>query len=557
MTKIYERDHYDFAVEKLYNIKIENGDLLGALSLINKMEATFGADRQTLIAYANIYYKMGLYEESANYWFKYLSICKEKQRAMGYNGLGACFYKLDDKSLAGYYFNEQLKTKDKTIYEYNNVGAEFFDELYDKKSDYYIAYPYEIADFTKVINNSADLIKVKEFQKAFEVLSVIPKESKFYCDALIQKSLCSFFMDDVQRALMYIDEAIELNPNDLIAICNAISLYCDSGNKEKVNELVKKLSSNSLSKEFDNLYKVFMVYCEVGEHALAEKVAEEFLKKEPYNVNVLFLYGIVLYNLRKFDKSEQVLSKCYRISKNYVHKYYYGLASKQTKLKNKTRTKLTYSFDLLSDGKKQLISKITTYMLDPKGDIDEDVLNDFISYALNTHSYSLQSSLVSLLFKIDNEFSFNKLKELLINSNCFDKIKSGIIGYFTSKGLSGDFALVFYNMFKFVTIYKADLYNANNTVFNDAYAFTMGKLCPVEEDLLPIKTTAEEMYNLAKENGFLNEILDAKALSAVIFEFSKIKPIINRRVLNKFFDANIRKTKQIRDLYINIGYFKK
>ncbi len=557
MTKIYEKENYGLAVGKLYNKKIESNDLLGALSLVDKTESLYGANSQTYAMRATIYYDMGLYEESANNWFKYLSVCKEKQRARGYNGLGACFYNLDDKSLAGYYFNEQLKTKDKTIYEYNGVGAEFFDEIYDKKSEYYIAYPYEIADFTKVINTSADLIKIKDFKGALNVLSVIPKESKYYGDALIQKSLCCFFMDKVEDSLNYIDEALTLNPNDLIALCNAISLNCDAGNKDKVKKLVERLSSNKSSTEFDNLYKVFMVYCEVGEHALAEEVAEKFLKKEPYNLNVLFLYGLVEYNLRKFERAQEVLLKCYRISKNYVHKYYYILASKQVKSKVKTKSKLKYSFDILDVGRKPLLSQVAKYVVDPKKEVDKTLLDDFISYAIQTNSYSLQSSFVTLLFKMDNEFSFNKLKELLIDSKCFDRIKSGIIGYFTSKGLSGDFPLVFYNTFKFITIYKADFYDESNTVFSDAYAFSMGKLCPVEDDLLPIKTTAEEMYNLAKEYGFLNEITDAKSLSAVIFECSKIKPSINRRMLNKFFDANIRKTKQIRDLFVNIGYIKK
>ena len=97
----------------------------------------------------------------------------------------------------------------------------------------------------------------------------------------------------------------------------------------------------------------------------------------------------------------------------------------------------------------------------------------------------------------------------------------------------------------------------NNTVFNNAYAYAMGILCPVEDNLLPFKNAAEEMYNLAKLHGFLSEITDANALAVVIFECSKIKAISSRRVLNKFFNANIRKTKQIRDLYVNIGYIKK
>ena len=124
----------------------------------------------------------------------------------------------------------------------------------------------------------------------------------------------------------------------------------------------------------------------------------------------------------------------------------------------KVLKQLKYSYDILDVGRKPLLSGLAKYVVDPKNEVDKTLFSDFISYALETNSYSLQSSFVTLLFKMDNEYSFNILKELLIDINCFDRIKSGIIGYFASKGLSGDFSMVSYNIFKTVHLYKADLY---------------------------------------------------------------------------------------------------
>ena len=45
MTKVYGKERYDNALNILYNKKLETGDLLGALSLIDKMEDLYGADR--------------------------------------------------------------------------------------------------------------------------------------------------------------------------------------------------------------------------------------------------------------------------------------------------------------------------------------------------------------------------------------------------------------------------------------------------------------------------------------------------------------------------------
>ena len=551
MTKIYKKEKYDIALEKLYLKKLEQNDLDGALGLIDTMQSLHGESKQVYLNYATVYYKMGLYDFAINNWFKFYTLVGEKQRARVYNALGACYYKIDDKPIAGYYFNEQIKTKDKTIYEYNNVGAEFFDEIYDNKSDYYIAYPYEIADFTKEINRSADLIKSGEYQRAIDLLSIIPKQSKFYSDALIQCALCYYFLEQKEKSVSCIEEALNTSPTDLIALCNAISLYCDTGDKIRVDELIKKLTSMPESKSVDNLYKVFMVYCEVSEYELAEKTAEEFLKHEPYNTNVLFLYGITEYNLRKFDKAEKAFLKCHRLTKSYISKHYYHLANKQVNAKRKTKSKLKFTFDLPHEGKSDLLAKMGQIIFDMKGNgYTEKDLDNILSYAFDGRVYSVQSSAVSMLFKIGNEYAIQKLKEILINPVCFDKIKTGIIGYFVSLGLSGDFPIVYYSIIRNLTLYKANIYDETNTIFNEAYAYTCGKVSPMNFDMLSLKESIEKLFNISKEYNLLSEITDVKALSAVIFEYADKPKHLNRKQIAKTFDANIRMYKKIRDLFL-------
>ena len=197
-----------------------------------------------------------------------------------------------------------------------------------------------------------------------------------------------------------------------------------------------------------------------------------------------------------------------------------------------------------------------SFLFDSQTKLDDKFLRDLISYAFDGNSYSVQSAVVSLLFKINDSKSFDALKDVLINPNCLDKIKAGIIGYLASVGISGEFPAVFYDIYRVINIHKTCLYDQDNTVFNEAYAYVLGKISPVEDDLLPVKETAEKMFFFAKDLGFINEITDSKSLAAVIFEFSGLKNILSRRTLNKFFDANIRNTKKIRDLYINAGYTK-
>ncbi len=554
MTKIIKAEYNNATLEKLYNKYLNNGALDSALNILDKVYDLNGESTEIYSSYANIYYKMGLYERAINYWYKYLSVAEDKELAKGYNGLGACHYKIDNKQLAGYYFNEQINTKDKSIYEYNDVGADFFDELYDDKNNYYLAYPFDKADFTKTVNRSSELIKIGEYDKALDVLSIIPKESRFYSDALIQSALCYYFNDDKEKSLLCINEALKNNPTDLIALCNAISLYSDAGDKKSVKKLVEKLTKLPEGKDFDNLYKIFMVYCEVGEYLLAESVAKQILKKEPFNLNVLFLYGITEYNLGKYDVAESVFLRCYLIVKSYVFKHYYKLSSKAKISKSKTRKKLVYTFDLTANDKKEILTKLGQAILDDgASSVSKQTIDDFVSYSYEIHNYNVQSSVVSLLFKLNTEYCHKKLKEVLLNSNYFDRIKVGIIGYLVNCGFNGNLSVVYGNVFKKITLYKASFGEDGIGCFNDAYSLLCAKISCLENDLYTVKITAEKMYNIAKENGFLNDILDVKALSATIYEFANIKPIISRRAYAKFFDANLKSIKKIKDLYLNLG----
>ena len=488
MTKIIKAEYNNATLEKLYNKYLNNGALDSALNILDKVYDLNGESTEIYSSYANIYYKMGLYERAINYWYKFLSVAEDKELAKGYNGLGACYYKIDNKQLAGYYFNEQINTKDKSIYEYNDVGADFFDELYDDKNNYYLAYPFDKADFTKTVNRSSDLIKIGEYDKALDVLSIIPKESRFYSDALIQSALCYYFNDDKEKSLLCINEALKNNPTDLIALCNAISLYSDAGDKKSVKKLVEKLTKLPEGKDFDNLYKIFMVYCEVGEYLLAESVAKQILKKEPFNLNVLFLYGITEYNLGKYDVAESVFLRCCLIVKSYVFKHYYKLSSKAKIAKSKTRKKLVYTFDLSANGKKEILTKLGQAILDDGArSVSKQTIDDFVSYSYEIHNY------------------------------------------------------------------KASFGEDGIGCFNDAYSLLCAKISCLENDLYTVKITAENMYNIAKENGFLSEVKDVKALSATIYEFANIKPIISRRAYAKFFDANLKSIKKIKDLYLNLG----
>ena len=80
MGKIVEiKDGYKSYI-KLADKKAEKGDLSGALRLLFSA-LNLGGAPEVYADIADVYAEMGLYELSNKYWFKYLSVCKGKQKA--------------------------------------------------------------------------------------------------------------------------------------------------------------------------------------------------------------------------------------------------------------------------------------------------------------------------------------------------------------------------------------------------------------------------------------------------------------------------------------------
>ena len=141
MAKIYKIEYTKEVFEKLLNNRMEKGDYEGALSLgyyyIDKFNYHSCFLFETM-AKANFYIEE--YAKAINFYFSYLASCDKEQETVAYNGLGACFYRMDNKDLASFYFNKQLRRKQNRPYAHNDVLTEFFDDVTNVKDKYYQAY---------------------------------------------------------------------------------------------------------------------------------------------------------------------------------------------------------------------------------------------------------------------------------------------------------------------------------------------------------------------------------------------------------------------------------
>lgn len=542
--------------EKNLNILLERrlakNDLEGALSVAYRMQENGVKKSKVFKIIADLYFDMKLYEKSIEFWFKFLNE-EGTQKAVGYNGLGASYYKLGDNDLAGYYFHLQLKVSKTTILKYNEIGAEFFNEITDKSKDFYLAYPYEKADFTKLLNEVTEDIKEGNSDLAIQKLEIIPKNSKYYQDGLIQKAIAYFFKDDKENSLKTISLAVENNPNDLVTLCNAISMYNHAENNEKVNELLSQLLKIDFYSESEDLSKAFMIFCETDSYNKAEEYGYKYLKNNPYDLPVIQLLAITEFNLKKYENAEKLFLKYFRLTKSKIPLFYLNFIENS---KNKKRVqKLNYTFSVPYN----YISGITTELKEyiSKEFLTEEEFLTLIELSetmFETRSYSNQELAFNAIKKLPFNVKLEYYKEYFLSTNLFHTIKNLMIYDIVLNGYSGKINIVFDGIFKQVDILKVQLKGKTASVFLKAYANLYSRLVSVESELTVIRDTCEELnclffFNediLVIENYELLE--DINSLSAVIFEYSKVKEIRSRRDFAKFFNAKLKNIKQIKEI---------
>ena len=525
-----------------FNEKFNKKDYLNALLTVDSLEKSGCLELTAILYRTKVLFQMERYSQAIDEWFKYLTkVSNQKKCAVAYNGLGACYYRLGDDKVAGYYFNRQIMSDKRGIFDYSYVTAEFYEDVLSADKNYYLAYPYDKADFTKKLLDAEDLLKMGDYEGAENELSVIPNTSKYYPSALITLSIAKYFKGDIDGAKKDIELSIKLEPK-AVAICNAISMFTAEKDDERANFYLDMLKTVELSSSED-LYKISMIYCERGEHHTALEYAKKYLKESPYDASTLMLYGMMNYNLESYAEAEESFKKAYQINRGYITKYYLKLSEKRT------YKSLEYTFDLQANDKLQALKKITSLMKASAEDrlIAQGEAYDLAKYAFSSNSYQLQSSVVTLLGELATETAVEIMKKALISVSVYDRIKAGILGFLTADGFDGEQGAVFGNIFRKIKFYKAEFID-KNSVFTEAYAYVFAKFAPVEKDLEPLKTSAESIYQKLKEKGVLNSVLDVRSLSAVIYELSTIAKIKSRREFASFFEANLREIKRIKSL---------
>ena len=75
---------------------------------------------------------------------------------------------MNDEEAASYYFNKQIASGDRNPYDYGEEMYDFFTDVSDAEGEFYLAYPYDKADFKKLLIECDDMFAQGLYEEVLE-----------------------------------------------------------------------------------------------------------------------------------------------------------------------------------------------------------------------------------------------------------------------------------------------------------------------------------------------------------------------------------------------------
>ena len=527
----------------LCDARIARGDFLGALNALKRID---GEDKRLLFKKGDLYYKLTDYAAAAECFAKYLNLAAEKEKPRAYNALGAAFLMLNEKTGATYYFNKQIESGEKIPYDYGDEMYDFFNSAIDYDSDYYVAYPYDRADFRKLLIECDDLFQQERYEEVLEKIEIIPKENvKYYPVALEQRALCEFMLNEDAAAIRHIRAALKLAPTDVTVVCNAASMLNRLNKRKEAEAALSNVNVNELSG--DELFKIISVNCDLKNDGTAASLVKKYLKTEPYDLNALMIAGISNYNLKNYAAAYEYFKTIFQITESYVSGYYLKMCEAATRGKPLVK-EIEFSFDIPPDEKERIISRLKFYAKTEFPKPSKDAMDELFlltKYAFESNDYSAQSRAFAALASQDSDYARDILASKLLSINVYREIKTGILSFLSFGDYAGEVPAFFGFMFRKVNFLKTDFKGENAPVFRNAFSFCFSQIAPFREDVSDVLASAEALLEEARNTVL--DFNDSKALAAVIFENSQKRKGKSLRDLARFFMTTPKDMKRIKE----------
>ena len=483
--------------------KADQNDLLGSLTLLL---ASKDKSRGVMIYgdIADLYFDMGHYELSINYWFRFLNLVSKKNYSIAYNGLGTSYFYLGNVDMAGFYFNEQLAhVQDASKVYIDDNMMQYFDEVVNHKKEYKIVYPYECVDYSEAVERGKRKILQGDYAGAIEILSEVYPGSDRYADALCELELAYFFSGKLQEAVSAGRKALVYRPDCVRALCTLASIYHYCGQYEQAALCLKRAEETGSDAD-DDVYKLATTLCEQAKHKKALFYLEKLIGRNPYETKILFLAGIASYNTGDYSKARSYFGKILRITQvNPVALYYYRVSDEMEALGAKNAKPLAYYYRVPDEECEARIRRLRDLFRKTQRELNKKVkereTKELIDWAFSTMDVNLMTVAVAVLSRSTEKCARDYLLDVLLDASVYDEIKEEIVFQLALAQYDKSAGIVLSNFFRKIQFMSLDFSEEDRAgLFVEAYARAFTKLLISGEAAFDglVETTRRLYYEL-------------------------------------------------------------
>ncbi len=497
-----------------------SGDLVGALNILYGLIDSGYKSNAPYSLIAKIYYDMELYNFSAEFWFKFLSRTNfAKHKLEAYSALSACFCELGDAKAMSYYADKKFSLNAHEEQEYDHVILDYFDYVYDCVGEkYHIVYPDSAIKPQRLIFEGDALAEVHAFNESNELLQKIPIDKEEYLEAQLKIVSNLVSQDRLEEAKDQLETLYKYKGDNAIVVIHLAMFYFHFRDKFIVdNEVIGALLDECMQKNVETSEGAFQVALMLAEFNRLDDsltLIEKSLSINEYEINAVFLKGLIYLNQKKFEQAVELFTWLYQIVRNPVVERY--LTISREKIENSEP--YSYDFRLPKADEDLWLVNLGTIITKGKKALKlftKEEIKKYCGWGLCYHE-ELEGVIIGALFSFSTAYFRNYLLELLTSTLLSSKGKLLIIETLVLNGYNKSASVCFENTFIKLKFVKAEFEGEKGKLFLSSYAKAFAITSAFNSNAVEIRDSALKIYERlkSKDNLFIAE--DECSLSCAI-----------------------------------------
>ncbi len=528
--------------------RLQEGNYLGALKLLNKRNRMYppSADAQALAA--DIYEGLELWPQAADAWFRFLDTCNEADFGEGYEGLAVAFMNMGNDMQSALYYHRAFAEEGQISPE----GAAELGGLFRRATGPALhIVPDDDAPQPELLAEGLTLLRGGELDKAREKFAEIPVQSSDHPSAAGLSAMCTLMLGDEEGAQRACEELLAVYPDNIQALTTYCAVLGAREDKEGARKVAEKLASLP-AQSTDDLYRVATALCETGLDEPAFEKLSVLKERLPYDENILWFHAVAAYrtgNTQQAISSLEMLTTLY--PRKAVAEYY--LERMRSLEDGEEPFSMNYYYRVPEDE----YETIAGFLLAAASVEERDVrriaglsqLDTFFRIAFDEmegRDEKLQSLAVRVAVRAHAD---DFLREVLLDCELEEYAKINILHELTMRNAEDSFGVVVCNVYKEFFTHKIEIGEKKAKAFLKAFADVYSKFALLsEENEGKICAAAEDVYASLEEAEALDYCDERASLAAAIYREARLKG--GERSVDEIvalFDANKYTTQSILD----------